>query len=548
MENRASLPPMVSFTLSCKGKIYPPKVQKTMIQESLLADLVTDQPGPVRLQKLVSTLKNYFACGAVVLLRRDEDTLTPVANHGLVKEAFGRHFELAKHPRLAMLCSARQAIRFEPDSPLPDPYDGLIEVQPGEQLAVHDCMGMPLFIEGDTWGVVTLDALIPGTFTEAHRVELQRCALVIEAMLRMTRLEQDNKALRQGRQDEAQMERKLQAEAGIIGQSVQLTSVLDELNVVADSELPVLLLGETGTGKELFARRLHALSPRAKKPMVYVNCAALPETLAESELFGHAKGAFSGAASERQGRFESADGGTIFLDEVGELPLNIQAKLLRVLQNGEVQRLGTDKTRHVDVRIVAATNRKLNEQVKTGEFRADLYHRLSVYPLHIPPLRDRGNDILLLAGFFLEQNRTRLGFRSLRIADTSESLLLNYPWPGNVRELEHVVSRAAIKALSRGVVRSDIVTLTPDCFDGLGTATASVIPAEVAVSESGKELPNLKQAVEQTQRSLIRQALHRTDQSWAQAARLLGIDASNLHKLAGRLGLKASSAKATEDS
>ncbi|MCL5049771.1 MAG: sigma 54-interacting transcriptional regulator, partial [Firmicutes bacterium] len=248
-----------------------------------------------------------------------------------------------------------------------------------------------------------------------------------------------------------------------------------------------------------------------------------------------------------QGRFESADGGTIFLDEVGELPLNIQAKLLRVLQNGEVQRLGTDKTRHVNVRIVAATNRKLNEQVKTGEFRADLYHRLSVYPLHIPPLRDRGNDILLLAGFFLEQNRTRLGFRSLRIADSSESLLLNYTWPGNVRELEHVVSRAAIKALSRGVVRSDIVTLTPDCFDGLGTATVSVLPTEVTVSESGKELPNLKHAIEQTQRSLIRQALHRTDQSWAQAARLLGVDASNLHKLASRLGLKAGTPKTTED-
>ena len=147
------------------------------------------------------------------------------------------------------------------------------------------------------WSPSTRSFLGTPPFTEAHRVELQRCALVIEAMLRMTRLEQDNKALRQGRQDEAQMERKLQAEAGIIGQSVQLTSVLDELNVVADSELPVLLLGETGTGKELFARRLHALSPRAKKPMVYVNCAALPETLAESELFGHAKGAFSGAAT-----------------------------------------------------------------------------------------------------------------------------------------------------------------------------------------------------------------------------------------------------------
>jgi len=508
-----------------------------MIQESLLADLVTDQPGPIRLQKLVSTLKSYFNCGAVVLLRKNEQALVPIASHGLVKEALGRQFDLAQHPRLAMLCSTRVAFRFEPDSPLPDPYDGLIETQPGEHLAVHDCMGMSLFIEGEIWGVVTLDALTPGTFSEQHRQDLQRCSLVIEAMLRMSRLEQDNKALRQGRQDDAHMERKLHSEVNIIGQSPQLNEVLNELSVVADSELPVLLLGETGTGKELFARRLHLLSPRHTQKMVYVNCAALPETLAESELFGHAKGAFSGATGDRQGRFESADKGTIFLDEVGELPLNIQAKLLRVLQNGEVQRLGTDKIRHVDVRIVAATNRNLQAQVKSGEFRADLYHRLSVYPLHIPPLRDRGNDILLLAGFFLEQNRTRLGFRSLRLDNTAELLLLSYQWPGNVRELEHVISRAAIKALSYGVNKADIITLHSHFFQGLSDQPVDDFDKNANISSDNALVP-LKIAVEQTQRNLIRLALLKANHSWAQAARLLAIDASNLHKLAQRLGLK----------
>lgn len=511
-----------------------------MIKQSLLADLVTDLPASVRLQKLVTSLHSYFSCGAVVLLRKEGDMLRPVAQQGLVKEAFGRHFELAQHPRLAVLCNSREAICFEPDSPLPDPYDGLIEALPKQPLAVHDCMGMALYIEGNLWGVVTLDALEQGTFNEHHRQELQRCSLVIEAMLRMTRLEQDNKALRQGRQDELQMATKLQTGANIIGNSTAIRGVLEELRIVAQSDLPVLLLGDTGTGKELFARQLHAQSRRANQPMVYINCAALPESLAESELFGHSKGAFSGAVSERQGRFESAHGGTLFLDEVGELPLSIQAKLLRVLQNGEVQRLGTDKVRHVDVRIVAATNRKLQEQIKQKEFRADLYHRLSVYPLHIPPLRDREHDILLLAGFFLEQNRTRLGFRSLRLNPSTEQMLLQYSWPGNVRELEHIISRAAIKALSLGHVSTEIVTLTPDYFDGLSAPT-DFTPALTSTVESKTPavLPTLRDAVDQTQRQLIQEALQQSEQSWAQAARLLEVDSSNLHKLARRLGLKS---------
>ena len=177
--------------------------------------------------------------------------------------------------------------------------------------------------------------------------------------------------------------------------------------MVSDSELPILLLGETGVGKELFAHRVHRLSRRRAKPLVHVNCAALPESLAESELFGHAKGAFSGAVADRPGRFEAANGGTLFLDEVGELPLLVQAKLLRALQNGEIQRLGDDRPRRVDVRIVAATNRSLKDLVRDGDFRADLYHRLSVYPIAIPPLRARQRRAA--AGRPLpEQNRARL--------------------------------------------------------------------------------------------------------------------------------------------
>jgi anaerobic nitric oxide reductase transcription regulator len=268
------------------------------------------------------------------------------------------------------------------------------------------------------------------------------------------------------------------------------------------------------------------------------------------------RGAFSGASADRPGRFEAADGGTLFLDEVGELPLPIQAKLLRALQNGEIQRLGADRPRRVNVRVIAATNRQLRDSVRDGGFRADLYHRLSVYPVPIPPLRERGNDVLLLAGRFLELNRARLGLRSLRLAPEAEDALLRYPWPGNVRELEHVVSRAALKAVSRGADRADIVTLPPELLDldgvslglsgGLAGAAArrsssSGEPASGGTASAGggpqEELP-LRDAVEALQRQCIRAALQACEGNWARAARRLGLDASNLHKLAHRLRLK----------
>jgi anaerobic nitric oxide reductase transcription regulator len=275
--------------------------------------------------------------------------------------------------------------------------------------------------------------------------------------------------------------------------------------------------------------------------------AALPESLAESELFGHRRGAFSGAVTDRPGRFEAAEGGTLFLDEVGELPLSVQAKLLRTLQNGEIQRLGADEPRRVNVRVVAATNRSLRDHVRDGSFRADLYHRLSVYPVPIPPLRERGDDVLLLAGRFLELNRARLGLRSLRLSADAQSALRHYHWPGNIRELEHVVSRAALKALSRGASRNDIVTLEAALLDldalqppptAPPTAAAPAPAAPFMPFPPTRPMP-LREALDTCQRQAIEAALARHRGQWARAARELEIDPSNLHKLAKRLGMKA---------
>lgn len=232
----------------------------------------------------------------------------------------------------------------------------------------------------------------------------------------------------------------------LIGTSPAMRRVYDLILRVAETDVSVLITGESGTGKELVARELHRRSQRADRPFIKVNCAAVPRELYESEFFGHAKGSFTGALRDRAGRFELADGGTLFLDEVGEIPLDLQAKLLRVLQEGELERVGDERTRRVDVRVISATNRKLRDESEAGRFRQDLYYRLSVFPIELPPLRNRVEDIPLLAEQFLERLTRKLGRRRPRLTLANVQQLQTYSWPGNVRELQHVLERASIGA------------------------------------------------------------------------------------------------------
>ncbi|MFT5233338.1 MAG: PAS domain S-box-containing protein [Candidatus Krumholzibacteriia bacterium] len=240
----------------------------------------------------------------------------------------------------------------------------------------------------------------------------------------------------------------------IIGDSEALGKTLHRIEQVADTDATVLLLGETGVGKELFARGIHHLSGRKSRPLVKVNCAALPANLIESELFGHEKGAFTGATERRTGRFELAHGGTLFLDEVGEIPLDLQAKLLRVLQEGEIERLGGSRAIKVDVRIIAATNRNLTKAIWAGDFREDLFYRLNVFPVEVPPLRERREDIPQLVSHFVSKTSKKMGRKINTIPDHVQAALGQYDWPGNIRELENIIERGVILAVN-GVLRVD---------------------------------------------------------------------------------------------
>jgi len=233
---------------------------------------------------------------------------------------------------------------------------------------------------------------------------------------------------------------------GIIGQSALLDRALGTAIRVAATDLSVLISGESGVGKDVFARQIHLQSPRANKPYVAINCAAIPETLLESTLFGYERGAFTGANKTQEGKFEAANGGTLFLDEIGDLPIELQAKLLRVIQDRMVERLGSNKSLEVDVRIVAATNRDLASQVASGKFREDLYYRLAVFPIAIPPLRERMDDVVPLAELFLERYGQTMGRVGLTLSEAAKSAMSSHAWPGNVRELENAVQRALLMA------------------------------------------------------------------------------------------------------
>ena len=510
------------------------------IDNHLLLEVALDLANSIntedRFDRLLSSIRKAIRCDAVALLRLQQQVLIPLAIQGLAADTLGRRFLLSEHPRLAALCRAEGVHRFPADCPLPDPYDGLLLAYSGE-LPVHSCMGLPLYSDGQLMGLVTIDSMQPGAFDHISDRTLALIAALSAATLK-TALELAKLSLHahQAKQlvEELTQEALLKDGGELIGQSVAMQALQHDINLVASSDYTVLILGESGVGKELVARTVHKKSARHRGPLVHLNCAALPETLADAELFGHARGAFTGAERERPGKFLLADGGTIFLDEIGELPLSIQSKLLRVLQSGEIQPVGKDQVQQVNVRIIAATNRDLQLEVQQGRFRADLYHRLSVYPLTVPPLRQRREDILLLAGYFIEQTRRKLGVRQLKLSPAAAQALQAAAWPGNVRELEHVVSRAALKASGREG-RHGILTMQAEdlALTSAAVLTTSAPDESVAV----QALTDLKTATAAFQRQLILQTLAQTHCNWAEAARRLQLDRANLQRLAKRLGI-----------
>jgi PAS domain S-box-containing protein len=322
--------------------------------------------------------------------------------------------------------------------------------------------------------------------------------------------------------------RELGRSGEILGRSDSVARVLAELRQVAPTDTSVLILGETGTGKELFARAVHEASRRRGKPLIKVNCAAVPAALIESEFFGHERGAFTGAIAKRDGRFTLADGGTIFLDEVGELPLELQSKLLRVLQEGEFEPVGSSRTRKVDVRVIAATNRDLRQATADGRFREDLYYRLNVFPLALPPLRERGDDVVLLAEKFARQFAARAGRELAPLSSDAAARLRSYSWPGNVRELQNVIERAVITA------RGDRLNLEQ--------ALPATSPAQAVVRSLGDTAPLLTaKELEGLERANLQRALEATGGRIAGdsgAARLLGMAPSTLASRLKALGVR----------
>jgi Nif-specific regulatory protein len=375
---------------------------------------------------------------------------------------------------------------------------------------------LPLTVFEKTLGVIYLDTSdADARFDEGH-LQLMTAVAGIAAVAI-----ENAKHFELLETEKAQLQKEIELDHKMIGESAPLQYVYSLIGKVAPTDSRVLIRGESGTGKELAAHAIHVNSTRSTKPFVAINCATLTETLLESELFGYEKGAFTGAISQKRGKLEIADGGTLFLDEVGELTFNIQAKLLRVLQTGEFDRVGGSRPVKVDVRIIAATNRNLEEAIKTGGFRSDLYYRLKVVELVMPPLRERKEDITLLAAHFLSTYSRKCKRKVSGISPEARLLLTSYHWPGNVRELENAIERAVVLGSGPSILPEDL----PEAVLESG-ALSSSRPSD------------FYEALKESKRLLIRQALEESAWNYTRAAKSLGIHPNNLHRLIKNLGLK----------
>ena len=350
--------------------------------------------------------------------------------------------------------------------------------------------------------------------------------VTVENALRLTRLEDENRELRHrlGKHE-------------LVGSGPAMKKLLEQIERVAASETRVCILGETGTGKELVARAIHEKSPRREHPFITLNCAAVPAELIESELFGHEKGAFTGAAVKHLGKFEQADGGTLFLDEIGDMPVAMQAKLLRVLEEGEVERVGGDKPIKVNVRVVVATHRNLEDLVKQNAFRRDLFHRIYVFPLTLPPLRERPEDFPDLIAHFARQVAEQNGWKEKIFAEEAIAELRKYSWPGNVRELRNVVERLILLASNDDVTASDVRLILPTSDSHAGGSAAS---------SGGNSTGTLAERTEAFERETMLAEIRRHNFHMTNVARALGLERSHLYKKCQQLGIDLQSLRKPE--
>ena len=375
-------------------------------------------------------------------------------------------------------------------------------------------LGVPLYLSGILGGVLLLQV------REQERAKLATHLETLTAVASLASIGfEANHEVEALKAENALLQEEISSTSGIVGKSLVVRRLLDLIEKVAPRDTTVLITGESGTGKELVARALHKKSDRRDRPFVAVNCAALSENLFESELFGHEKGAFTGAVSLKHGRFEVAQGGTIFLDEVGELALSLQPKLLRVLEEHEFERVGGTQVLKLDIRVIAATNRDLSEDVREGRFRDDLYHRLNVINVHSPPLRDRKDDIPLLARYFLERSAQRCKRHVQGISPEAESLLVQYSWPGNVREIENAMERAVVLGVSDWVLPEDLPESLVESAPLTGDA-------------------KYHSSVGQAKREAILEAYAQAHGDYKQAARALGLHPNYLLRLVRNLGLR----------
>jgi Nif-specific regulatory protein len=395
--------------------------------------------------------------------------------------------------------------------------------------SIRSTIGVPLWKGDDILGVLQVDnrdapAMLNQEDVEVLTVLAANASLAIFAARLIQRLSAAEERLNKENAFLKRREEKRNGAQPILGESQAMTTVLGQLDKVAETRVTVLIEGETGTGKELIASALHYRSKRRDKLFVTQNCAAMPENLLESELFGHKRGAFTGATEEKKGLFEIADGGTLFLDEVTEMALALQSKLLRVLQEGEIRPVGATHAKHVNVRIVAASNRNLEKEVAAGRFREDLYYRLKVFPLRVPPLRERRDDVPILARAFLARYASEFGKSVAGFAQQALELLTAYDWPGNVRELQNEMQRVVIDVDDGGFVTKEVLSPRIRQIEGL-------------VERAGSSKGSLRDMMDSVEKYLLLESLREHNHNKTSAAKTLGITREGLHKKLRQFGI-----------